>query len=270
MFDGPQRPLANGDASQVDVADDSHAAMAASPSTTTTALQIDIGGHRQTGGFDASLSHVQEPSTPQSITSTASTAGAPGQGVFDSDSTTIWTTIDLRDDVAYAEVTPRYPEERPGRRRSLSNQSALLHFRYQVLPWIESNNCKSMFGPAIMNLACNSMVVSECISTCVKMRDKSLDMETSTVAGLNVPPRLLERLAREDAFTADVGSTLLSLGSVFYTAPSEWANIASAFQAHLSESVLSCAGIELTPDPLKSLLRLQMKVGKCCPILGYI
>ena len=94
------------------------------------------------------------------------------------------------------------------------------------------------------------------------MKDKSLDLETTTSAGLFIPPRLLERLAREDAFTADVGSALLSIGSVFYTPPSEWANIASVCEAHLPESVLSSAGFELTPEPLKSLLRLQLKVGK--------
>ncbi|KAH0287522.1 hypothetical protein KCU62_g5870, partial [Aureobasidium sp. EXF-3399] len=75
-----------------------------------------------------------------------------------------------------------------------------------------------------------------------------------------MPPRLLERLVREDAFTSDVGSALLSIGSVFYTPPSEWANIVSVCEAHLPESVISSAGFELTPEPLKSLLRLQLKV----------
>jgi len=259
VFDGPQRRLTNGDASQVDVDDDSQTAAAASPLMAT----VDIGNYHQTEDIDASLNHVQEPSTPQSIASTATTVVAPRQGVFDSDLSTAWTANDFRDDMTYAELTPRHPiDERSCQRHSLNNLHALLHFRYQMVPWIESNSCKSIFGPAIMTLARDRKIMSECISVCVSMKDKSLDLETTTSAGLFIPPRLLERLAREDAFTADVGSALLSIGSVFYTPPSEWANIASVCEAHLPESVLSSAGFELTPEPLKSLLRLQLKVGK--------
>jgi len=259
VFDGPQRHVTNGDASQVDVDDDSQTAVAASPLMTT----VDIGNYHQTDGINASLNHVQEPSTPQSIASTATTVVASRQGVFDSDLSTAWTGNDFRDDMTYTEVTPRYPiDERSCQRHPLNNKPALLHFRYQMVPWIESNNCKSIFGPAIMTLARDSKIVSECISACVQMRDKSLDLPTTTAVGLTVTSRLTERLAREDAFTADVGSALLSIGSVFCTPPSEWANIASLCEAHLSESVLSGAGFELTPEPLKSLLRLQLKVGK--------
>lgn len=224
---------------------------------------VDIGDYHQTDGVNASLNHVQEPSTPQSIASTATTVVAQRQGVFDSDLSTAWTANDCRDHMTYAELTPRHPiDERSYQRHSLNNQHALLHFRYQMVPWIESNNCKSIFGPAIMTLARDSKIVSDCICVCVQMKDKSLDLATTTAAGLTIRSGLLERLAREDAFTADVGSALLSIGSVFYTPPSEWANIASVCETHLPESILSGAGFELTPEPLKSLLRLQLKVGK--------
>lgn len=262
MFDGPQRLLANGDASQVDGDDDSHATIAASPFVTT----IDIGDYHQTGGADSFIRHIQEPSTPQSIASIATAAVAPSQSAFDSDSTAAWTANDLRDDMALVEVTARRPtDERSSQRRSSSNQSALLRFRYQVVPWIESNNGKSSFGPAVMTFARDKQIISECISACVLVKDKGLDLRSTPSASLFEPTTLLERLAREDAFTADVGSALLSIGSVFYTPPSGWANIASTFEEHLSESVLSGAGYELTPEPLKSLLRLQLKIGMFRP-----
>ncbi|KAG9714579.1 hypothetical protein KCU73_g16173, partial [Aureobasidium melanogenum] len=117
-----------------------------------------------------------------------------------------------------------------------------------------------MFGPAIMTLARDSKVVSDCISTCVQMRDEGLHMGSTTSAGLIVPSRLLEQLAREDAFIADVGFALLSIGSVFCTPPSGWTIIASAHEARRAESVLSAGEFELTLEPLKSLLRLQLKI----------
>ncbi|KAG9584309.1 hypothetical protein KCV04_g10659, partial [Aureobasidium melanogenum] len=124
-----------------------------------------------------------------------------------------------------------------------------------------------MFGPAIMTLARDSNVISDCISTCVQMRDESLHMGSTTSAGLTMPPRLLDQLAREDNFVADVGFALLSIGSMFYTPPSEWAIIASTYEARQAESVLSTGGFELTPEPLKSLLRLQLKFDLAASIM---
>ncbi|KAK6004940.1 hypothetical protein QM012_007719 [Aureobasidium pullulans] len=111
-----------------------------------------------------------------------------------------------------------------------------------------------------MTLARDSKIVSDCVSACVQSRDASLDLESTTPAGLAEPSRIIEQLAREDTFTADVGFALLSISSVFCTQPSEWASITSTFEARQAESVLSSGGFELTPEPLKSLLRLQLKV----------
>ncbi|KAH0150553.1 hypothetical protein KCU67_g10611, partial [Aureobasidium melanogenum] len=92
------------------------------------------------------------------------------------------------------------------------------------------------------------------------MRDEGLHMGSTTSAGLIVPSRLLEQLAREDAFIADVGFALLSIGSVSCKPPSEWTIIASAHEARPAESVLSAREFKLTPEPLKSFLRLQLKI----------
>lgn len=229
-----------------------------------TAPQLSSDGisYHQSGGADSSLSHVREHPT-QSIVSTGVAVNAARQSIVNSDTTIGCTPNDTTDEVSYAEVTPRQLiDERLRQQRSLKRQSALLRFRYQIVPWIEFNNCRSMFGPSIMTLARDSKIVSDCISACVQGRDETLVQESTTSAGLNVPSRLLEQLACEDAFTADVGFALLSISGVFYTSPSNWAIIASAYEARQAESVLSAGGFELTPEPLKSLLRLQLKVGK--------
>lgn len=263
MFDAPQRSLTEGDVSRTGVDHDFHAVTATSPLATTPQLPINIIDYHQPGGGDLSLSHARELSTPQSIASTAATVIAAGQSVTDSDPTTTWTSNDHMDDLSYAEVTPRQLiDERSWQQRSMNRQSALQRFRYQVVPWIESNNCKSMFGPAIMTLARDSKIVSDCISACVQMRDQSLDFGDTTTAGLAIPSRLLDQLARDNSFTANVGHALLTISSVFCVPPSEWATIVSTCEARLTESVLSGGEFELTLEPLKSLLRLQLKVGK--------
>lgn len=246
--------------SQVDVGDDSHATIAASPPIVASQSPSNSPSYHQAGGAGSALNHIREHPTPQSIVSTGVAVIARRQTVADSDTTVGWTPNDIPD---YTEVTPRQPiDEHSWQQRSMRRQSALLRFRYQVIPWIESNNCRSMFGPAIMSLARDSRIVSDCISACIRSRDKDLDLNTITSAGSTVPSRLLEQLAREDTFSADVGYALLSISSVFCTPPLEWATIASTCEARQAESVLSAGGFELTPEPLKSLLRLQLKVGK--------
>jgi hypothetical protein len=263
VFDGPRRSLTEGDVPRTEVDDDFHAVTATSPLATPPQLPIDILDYHQLGGGDTSLSHVREFLTPQSITSTVATVMAAGQSATNSDPTATWTSNDRMDDMSYAEVTPQQPiDERSWQQRSMNKQSALLRFRYQVVPWIESNNCKSMFGPGIMTLARDSKIVSDCISACVQMRDQSLELGDTMSAGLAIPSRLLDQLARENWYTASVGHALLTISSVFCAPPSEWATIVSTCDARLTESVLSGGEFEPTLEPLKSLLRLLLKVGK--------
>ncbi|KAI4720953.1 hypothetical protein E4T48_02830 [Aureobasidium sp. EXF-10727] len=247
--------------------DDFNATTAASLSATTTpqSSRDSVNCHRSAG---SSLSHVRDPTTPQSIASTATVVIADRQNVTDGEPTTTWISNDLADDVTYAEATPRQLMDEPSwQQRSMHRQSTLLRFRYHFIPWIESNNCKSMFGPAIMTLARDSKIISDCISACVQLRDESLDLGSTTTAGQSMHSRLLERLAREDTFTVEVGSALLTISSVFYTPPAGWATIASACEARLAEFVLPGGGFELTPEPLKSLLRLQLKVDLAASIV---
>jgi hypothetical protein len=263
VFDGPQRSLAGGDASQLEPEDDFPAITAASPSAITPQISMDTVDYQQSDGIGLSLSHVREPSTPQSIASTTATVTALRQSVTDNDPRTAWTSNDFLDDMTYPEATLQQPvDKRSWQQRSTNRQSAVLRFRYQVVPWIESNSCKSMFGPAIMTLARDSKIISDCISACVRTRDQSHDLPSTTSAVSAVPSKLLERLAREDTLTAGIGFALLTVSSVLYTSPSEWAVIAATCEARLTESVMSSEQFELTPEPLKTLLRLQLKVGR--------
>lgn len=268
VSDGPQRSVAVGDASQVDVGDDSHDPAAASPSVAVPQFSSDRANYHRADGANPSVNHVQEYSTSQSHVSTGVAFTATRQSVTDSDTTIAWTSNDLTDDMSYAEIIPRQAiDEHSWQKRLMKRQSTLLRFRYEVAPWIESNNCRSMFGPAIMIIARDSKIISDCISACVHPRDESLDTGSTTPAGLTVPSRLLEQLAREDKFIADVGFTLLSISSVFYTPPSEWAFIASTCEARQAESVLPAGGLELPLEPLKSLLRLQLKIDLAASIV---
>jgi hypothetical protein len=269
VFDGPRRSVADavadGRAPQVDahVDSDSHVTTAASPLVTTPQVPVEIVNYHHTSDGVLSRMDVGEPSTPQSMASAVATVTAGEQSVTNSDPMPVWMSHDLTDDMAYTEVTPRQPtDERSWQQRSMNRQSALLRFRYQVVPWIESNNCKSIFGPAIMTLARDSRIISDCISACVQTKGNNLDVGSTTSLGMSIPPGLLDRLACEDTLTADIGFALLTTSSVFYTPPLEWAVIASTCEARLTESVILGGGFELTPEPLKSLLRLQLKVGK--------
>ncbi|KAI4851291.1 hypothetical protein E4T44_02220 [Aureobasidium sp. EXF-8845] len=180
----------------------------------------------------------------------------------------VWISHDLTDDVTCTELTPRQPtDEHSWQQGSMNRQSALLRFRYQVVPWIESNNCKSIFGPAIMTLARDSRIISDCISASVQTKSDNLDVGSTTSVGLSMSPRLLDRLACEDTLTADIGFALLTISSVFYTPPSEWAVIVSTCETRLAESVILGGGFELTPEPLKSLLRLHLKVDLAASIV---
>jgi hypothetical protein len=269
VFDGPRRPVADtvadGGASQVDtdVDSDSHVITAASPLVTIPQVPVDIVNYHRTSDGDSSRIDVRGPSTPQSMPSAIATVTAGEQSVTNSDSMPVWISHDLTDDVTCTELTPRQPtDEHSWQQGSMNRQSALLRFRYQVVPWIESNNCKSIFGPAIMTLARDSRIISDCISASVQTKSDNLDVGSTTSVGLSMSPRLLDRLACEDTLTADIGFALLTISSVFYTPPSEWAVIVSTCETRLAESVILGGGFELTPEPLKSLLRLHLKVGK--------
>jgi hypothetical protein len=268
VFDWPRRHVADavvdGGASQVDadVDSDSHVITAASPLVRTPHVPVDIVNYHHPSDGIISCVDIREPSTPQSMTSTVAPVTGVEQSVTNSDPMPVWMSNVLTNDLTYTEVTPQQPtDERSWQQRSMNRQSALLRFRYQVVPWIESNNCKSIFGPAIMTLARDSRIISECISASVRTTGDDLDEGSITSVGLSMPTRLLDQLACEDNMTAEIGFALLTISSVFYTPPSEWAVIALTCEARLAESVILGGGFELTPEPLKSLLRLQLKIG---------
>jgi hypothetical protein len=263
VFDGPQRSLAGGDASQLELDDGFPTITAPSPLVMIPQQLFVTVNHLQADGVGSSLSHVREPSTPQSIVSTAEMVTTAARRSVDNDPHTAWTSDDLPDDISYPEATPQQLiDKHSWQQRSTNRQSAVLRFRYQVIPWIESNSCKSMFGPTVMTLARDSNLISGCIHACVRTRDQNHDLSSTTSTVLAVRSELLERLTREDTLTAEVGFALLTISSAFYTPPSEWAVIVATCEARLGQSVMSSGGFELTPEPLKTLLRLQLKVGK--------
>ncbi|KEQ81865.1 hypothetical protein M438DRAFT_64434 [Aureobasidium pullulans EXF-150] len=266
VSDGPETYRADDDATRLEVDSNFHA-VAAPPLVATSQLMNDMVNYQEAGGVNSSVSHIEKPSTPQFIASTTATVTAATQNPTDIDPNTAWTSENLAGDMTYAGIIPLGAiDDRSWQQRSMNRRSSLLRFRYQVVPWIESNNCKSMFGPAITSLARDSKIISDCISTCTRLRDDNLDLEHIMSDGLTVPSKLLERLAHEDTFTASVGYSLLAISSVFDTPPSEWATIASTREARLVMSALLSGEFELTMEPLKSLLRLQLKVDLAASI----
>ncbi|KAI5194518.1 hypothetical protein E4T38_09551 [Aureobasidium subglaciale] len=267
VSDGPPTSRADDDTSHVRVDDNVHAIVASTPMATPS-LPDDIISYNEAGGISPFLSHVQKPSTPQSIASTTGTVAVATQSATGIGPNTAWTSNEFADDMTYAQSIPRQTiYERSWQQRSINRQSPMLHFRYHVVPWIESNDCKSLFGPAIMSLARDSKIIFDCISTCMRSRDDNLDLEHITSAGLTAPSGLLERLVHEDPFTTNVGYALLAISSVYNTPPSDWSIIASTREPRLAEAVLSSGGFELTLEPLKSLLRLQLKVDLAASIM---
>ncbi|EKJ73464.1 hypothetical protein FPSE_06382 [Fusarium pseudograminearum CS3096] len=116
----------------------------------------------------------------------------------------------------------RWNETVLSEQNSSERQTAMLRFRYQIAPWLDSNAPRSTFGPKIMTLAAEKSVIMDVIVWVAMRRSRGT---TAPEGDFHLVQHLQHRLSLESAFTADVGRSLLALGNFFYTSPSEWANL---------------------------------------------
>ncbi|RFN40336.1 hypothetical protein FIE12Z_13062, partial [Fusarium flagelliforme] len=113
----------------------------------------------------------------------------------------------------------RWNETVLSEQNSSERQTAMLRFRYQIAPWLDSNAPRSTFGPKIMTLAAEKSVIMDVIVWVAMRRSRS---STTPEGDFHLVQHLQHRLSLENGFTADVGRSLLALGNFFYTSPSEW------------------------------------------------
>ncbi|KAM0350707.1 hypothetical protein ACHAPU_003201 [Fusarium lateritium] len=151
----------------------------------------------------------------------------------------------------------RWNETVLSEQNSSERQTAMLRFRYQIVPWLDSNAPGTSFGPKIMALAAEKSIIMDVIIWVAMRRSK----RTASSNGHESDPHLVQqfqhRLSLEDVFTADVGRSLLALGHFFYTGPSEWASLSTEYAGAGGQYQF----FEEQEEPLKTLDRFHYKTG---------
>ncbi|RGP78318.1 hypothetical protein FLONG3_3633 [Fusarium longipes] len=179
----------------------------------------------------------------------------------------------------------RWNETVLSEQNSSERQTAMLRFRYQIAPWLDSNAPRSSFGPKIMTLAAEKSVIMDVIVWVAMRRSRGSAVPDGD---FHLVQHLQHRLSLESAFTADVGRSLLALGNFFYTSPSEWVGLHSDrpfgdryqffgnqeeplktlgrfhFKAELAASIIaSRSPISLSPLPLTDDTLLRPNMSPC-------
>lgn len=136
---------------------------------------------------------------------------------------------------------------------SSERQTAMLRFRYQIVPWLDANAARSTFGPKMMILAAEKSIIMELIIWVAMRRSESTgqDIEHQRIE------QLQHRLSLEDGFVNDVGQSLLALSRFFHTCPSAWTSLYSdavsvRHRYHFFGS---------QEEPLQTLDRFHFKTG---------
>ncbi|XEV07350.1 hypothetical protein FSHL1_012637 [Fusarium sambucinum] len=155
----------------------------------------------------------------------------------------------------------RWNETVLSEQNSSERQTAMLRFRYQIAPWLDSNAPRSSFGPKIMTLAAEKSVIMDVIVWVAMRRSRAA---TAPEGDFHLVQHLQHRLSLESAFTADVGRSLLALGNFFYTSPSEWANLHS--DCSFGEDRYQFFGNQ--EEPLKTLDRFHFKAELAASIVA--
>ncbi|KAI9167946.1 Nitrilase [Paramyrothecium foliicola] len=146
---------------------------------------------------------------------------------------------------------PDFPQQ-----GSSSKQAAMLRFRYQLVPWLDCNNCKSTFGPKIINLAHDKPVITDCVLYFARFRARRTGTPQDMGEACHIRQEIIARLVLEDAFIADIGRALLTTSDLFSTPPSQWASL----PLHHTNCNAQEQSFQGTAEPLKTLLRLQLKL----------
>ena len=234
-----------------------HSAIAASPNQSQVGVALS--------------SHLPSPS----LASVSGSADAPSIAGGDPRSGNIniapWTSAVHTDNDSTHEATipSRWIGGHLAPQGPTNTSSALLRFRYQVSPWIDSNNGRSVFGPAMMTLARGSKVVPDCIFYCMQSRDSSMGSSGATPSSSDARQRLVERLSQEPALEADVGRALLAMSDIFCHPPSDWAARLAPPVRRCAEEISSSRAPVFITEPLKTLLRLHLKIGET-PVPSWI
>lgn len=113
-----------------------------------------------------------------------------------------------------------------------------------------------------MTLARSSKVILDCILYFMRLRDKVVGTPGFVFDDSGVSQRLMDDLSREDALTADVGRALLVMSDVLGTPPSEWSNITVPHVQCFGSRDPQSQRFGSIPEPLKTLLRLRLKIGE--------
>ncbi|KAF5645993.1 hypothetical protein F52700_1942 [Fusarium sp. NRRL 52700] len=157
----------------------------------------------------------------------------------------------------------RWNETVLSEQNSSERQTAMLRFRYQIVPWLDSNAPRSTFGPKIMKLAAEKSTIMDIIIWVAMRRRWRSSSSTSHESDTHVIQQFQHRLSLEDAFIANIGRSLLSLGNFFYTGPSEWANLHS----DCVDVRERCQFFESQEEPLKTLDRFHFKTELAASII---
>ena len=96
----------------------------------------------------------------------------------------------------------------------------------------------------------------------MRLRDESGGAASADTYDSSTRTRLFDDIAQEGALTADIGRAILAMSDVFCTPPSEWAKISvPPVRCYGGEAPQSRA-FGFVTEPLKTLMRLQLKIGK--------
>lgn len=141
---------------------------------------------------------------------------------------------------------------------AVKNEAAtLLHFRYNLAPWVEAGDIGSSFGTEVMLLAQKRRSIMAAISSAA----------SSQMAGSNAVNggSIMARRAPDPSFDLEepwvrrIGRALLALSEVFTLNPSQWRRL-SFFQC--DESTSNHNSFLAAEEPLETLLRFHARIGE--------
>jgi hypothetical protein len=231
------------------------------PPTSLPRPIIDHARHALVEGISPSQI-LSSPST-QPPTSTDRLLMPVGQNLGSAEPTVSWTSTHTGDVPLFeARTSLGWIHGSSPQQVSTSIPSGLLGFRYRVAPWIDSNDCKSTFGPDIITLARGSKIISDCIAHCMWLRDGNFGTSSAMFDDSSARQTLLEQLNQEEYLTTETGRALLTISEIFRKPPSEWAGISTPSGHSRDEDAFRNLRSDPTPEPLGTLWRLVLKIGK--------
>ncbi|KAL7817881.1 hypothetical protein V8C26DRAFT_65165 [Trichoderma gracile] len=140
--------------------------------------------------------------------------------------------------------------------------AALLHFRYNLAPWIEAGDLGSSFGTEVMLLAQKRRSIMSAISSAA-----SSQMARSSAANGGL---VMARPTPDPSFDLEeprvrrIGLALLAVGEVFTLNPSEWGRLSVLKFDEPSRDGSSFLGIG---EPLETLLLFHSRIDLAASLL---